>query len=181
MIHEQKKALRLYMLEILRQAAKADTSGRRSAALRSLSAALLEGPSKTIGIYYPMPHEVNLLPLVAAYPQHRFAFPRCVSGHQLVFHHVTQPDKDFAPGGHNIPAPAEHLPIIQPAELDILIVPGVAFSTDGKRLGYGGGYYDRYIPRCPRAKLTALAFAEQIVPHIPTDEHDCCIPHILHL
>lgn len=181
MILKQKKALRQHTLKKLQQAAAADTSGRRSAALRSLLAKELPDRPLTIGIYYPMPHEVNLLPFITEHPQHRFAFPRCLPGRQLEFRQVTHPADDFIPGAHNIPEPAPHRPIIEPTELDILVIPGVAFTEDGKRLGYGGGYYDRYIPRCPQAKLLALAFAEQMADDIPTGEHDCVIPLILHL
>lgn len=181
MILEQKKALRQHTLKKLQQAAEADTTGRRSAALCSLLAKELPERPLTIGIYYPMPHEVNLLPFITEHPQHRFAFPRCLPGRQLEFRLVTHPANDFIPGAHNIPAPAPYLPIIESTELDILVIPGVAFTADGKRLGYGGGYYDRYIPRCPQAKLVALAFAEQMADDIPTEEHDCVIPLILHL
>lgn len=181
MISEQKKALRKRILKQLQQSAAADTTGRRSAALRSLLAPHLSGKSRRIGLYYPMAHEVDLLPLLREYPEQIFAFPRCEKDRELVFHHVSSPAQDFIPGAHHIPAPAPHLPIIRPEELDILIIPGVAFTKDGRRLGYGGGYYDRFIPRCSKAACLSVAFAEQLVENIPTEAHDCRIPLIIHL
>lgn len=83
------------------------------------------------------------------------------------------------PGAMGIPAPALHRPIIDAREFDIVIVPGVAFTRAGARLGYGGGYYDRYLPRCTRAKILALAFPEQIVEHLATEEHDLRLPLII--
>lgn len=76
-------------------------------------------------------------------------------------------------------APLPKLPIIPPQQMDIIIVPGVGFTLSGKRLGYGGGYYDRYLPMCTRARVLALAFPEQIENTLPTDEHDFPIPSVL--
>lgn len=179
-----KQQLRQQMLARLRAAAAADTEGRRSAALRALLAPLLT-PAGTrtlcVGIYSPLPHEVNLLPLLTEYPQHRFCFPRCLKGHAMEFRHVREPETDMEPAAMGIPAPKPSCPLVTPQELDILIVPGLAFTPRGERLGYGGGYYDRYLPQCPHAQLLAVAFAEQILDTVPTEEHDCRIPHIITL
>lgn len=80
-----------------------------------------------------------------------------------------------------IPAPALELPIIAADEFDIIVVPGVAFTRTGTRLGYGGGYYDRYLPRCTRAKVLALAFPEQMVGYIATEAHDLPLPLVITL
>lgn len=176
-----KQKLRQHQLARLRAAAEADPQGRRSAALRRLLAPYLQSERPlTIGIYYPLPHEVNLLPLLADYPQHRFAFPRCLKEHRMEFRLVREPAADMEPAALGIPAPKRSQAPITPQELDLLIVPGVAFTTQGERLGYGGGYYDRYIPLCPQARLIACAFREQLVPQLPTGPHDCRIPGIVH-
>ena len=83
------------------------------------------------------------------------------------------------PGAMGILAPAAHTPAVEPEDIDVLIVPGVAFTRQGERLGYGGGFYDRYIPLCTRAKVLSLVFEEQIVPFIPTEEHDLRIPVLI--
>ncbi len=62
--------------------------------------------------------------------------------------------------------------------LDLIILPGLAFTRCGKRLGYGGGYYDRYLLRAPQAELIALAFAEQLCDDLPTDSHDRRVAHV---
>ena len=153
-----------------------------SAALRAQLSDLLSASAPlTVGLYIPMQHEVDLLPLLREYPHHRYAAPRCLPERQLIFHHIRHLPQDTIPGAHGIPAPREELPIISPESMDILIIPGVAFTREGLRLGYGGGYYDRYIPRCTGAHLVALAFPEQMVNTLPTDSHDITIPHIIHL
>lgn len=178
---DNKQQLRQQMLVRLREAAAADTEGRRSAALRRLLVPLLQSArSLTIGIYYPLPHEVNLLPLLRDYPQHRFALPRCLKERRMEFRMVSDPATDTEPAAMGIPAPKRSQTLVLPQELDLLIVPGVAFTENGERLGYGGGYYDRYIPLCPQARLLACAFREQLVPHLPTEPHDRRIPCVLH-
>lgn len=178
---EQKKIQRQEVLTRLR-AIPAATREEYSARLRRLLSPHLEGAAcKNIALYYPLPHEVNLLPLPQEYPQHRFAFPRCMPGRQLQFHHVTVPDAQMKPGAMGIPAPALHLPVIDAEAFDIIIVPGVAFTHAGARLGYGGGYYDRYLPRCTNAKALALAFPEQMVGHIATEAHDLPLPLVITL
>lgn len=174
-----KQTLRREVLQRLKAAAEADPAQLRSAHLRKKLAPYLESDSLCVGIYAPLPHEVNLLPLLQEYPQHRFVFPLCLPGRQLRFHAVRNVDTDMQPGAMNIPEPAPHTPAVAPEEIDILVVPGVAFTSNGDRMGYGGGFYDRFIPRCLNATILALAFDEQMVDVLPTEPHDLRISTII--
>lgn len=62
--------------------------------------------------------------------------------------------------------PARH---IEPEEIDIVVVPCLAFDESGMRLGWGGGYYDRYLPRCTKALSVGVAFEAQRLETIPAD------------
>ncbi len=77
----------------------------------------------------------------------------------------------LAVGAYGIPAPIG--PPEDPGLIDLVVVPGVAFTRDGLRLGQGGGYYDRYLPRV-RADciVVGVCFAEQIVDALPAEPHD---------
>lgn len=174
-IPNSKQELRQAVLAKLRKMSPEQVA-EYSARLRRLLSPLLQGQMQHIALYAPLPHEVNLLPLLEEYPQHRYYFPRCLPGRRLSFHRVQHAEQDFIPGAMGIPAPAEHLPGIQAQELQLIIVPGVAFTRTGKRLGYGGGFYDRYLPQCTQARIVALAMPEQMVPELPTETHDLSIP-----
>jgi 5-formyltetrahydrofolate cyclo-ligase len=63
---------------------------------------------------------------------------------------------------------------IEPSEIDLIIVPGVAFDKSGNRLGHGKGYYDKLLQNT-NAKTVGLAFEFQIVNEVPTESHDKAI------
>jgi 5-formyltetrahydrofolate cyclo-ligase len=88
--------------------------------------------------------------------------------------------EDLHRGQMNVWEPQPHCPPIDIAALDIILVPGLAFTHDGKRLGRGGGYYDRLLgqPDC-RAQRIAVAFDVQIVDHITVEFHDEHIHQII--
>ncbi|MDP1989942.1 MAG: 5-formyltetrahydrofolate cyclo-ligase [Syntrophales bacterium] len=76
-------------------------------------------------------------------------------------------------GHYGIRAPKEGL--LRPVdvgEIDAILVPAVAFDRRGYRIGYGGGYYDRFLPRAPQAVKIGVAFASQIIEEIPVGRHD---------
>jgi 5-formyltetrahydrofolate cyclo-ligase len=90
-------------------------------------------------------------------------------------------DGDLRMGNYNILEPREEcLRPVSPERLDVVLMPGVAFDLTGGRLGYGGGYYDRFLESCsPRCLLIALAFELQIVEHVPCADHDIHIHKIV--
>jgi 5-formyltetrahydrofolate cyclo-ligase len=86
---------------------------------------------------------------------------------------ITRPDHDAAPGYRGIPEPGAHCALLDLASIDWVLVPGVAFDREGRRLGYGGGYYDRLLPQLrPDAHRAAGAFELQLVDRVPAAAHD---------
>ncbi|XP_076167417.1 methenyltetrahydrofolate synthetase isoform X3 [Ptiloglossa arizonensis] len=73
---------------------------------------------------------------------------------------------------------------LETGELNLIIVPGVAFSTDGKRLGHGMGYYDKFLELCLKKQqnkphIIAVAFNEQVQEDIPSSEYDIFVDLVL--
>lgn len=96
------------------------------------------------------------------------AVPKVV-GKDMVFYRLT----DFSqlePGYYGIPEPARG-EIVQ-WEDAMMIMPGVAFDRDNHRVGYGGGFYDRFLEKHPRIERVAVAFSFQILPQVPVEPTD---------
>ena len=100
-----------------------------------------------------------------------------VKGRELALFEILDFDKDTAPGAWAIPEPRETKPVTI-HEVDLMIVPGLAFDENGNRLGYGAGFYDRILPTYRRMTV-ALAFEEQIVPDVPVSIHDIPVKKIV--
>lgn len=86
--------------------------------------------------------------------------------------HIVRGMHDMCTGFKGIPEPTT-ISCVRVEEVDMIIVPGAAFSPSGERIGYGGGYYDKLLPRIKGVKpIIALAYEEQIFDDLPTEEHD---------
>ena len=88
---------------------------------------------------------------------------------------ITDPETDLVPGYCNIPEPRKELCLRQkadPADIDLILLPGSVFDRRGGRFGYGGGYYDRFVSSIPRALRVGLAYDLQIVDKAPLQDHD---------
>lgn len=113
----------------------------------------------------------------------RIVVPYCVQGHLDLFH--LEGTDELAPGAHRILEPKAELRgrADRRADLDqvdLIVVPGVAFDRRGGRLGQGKGYYDRLLRAArPDTALVALAFECQIFPQIPMQPHDVYVHKVI--
>lgn len=100
--------------------------------------------------------------------------PKVISASHQLEHYLLPHFEALMPGAFGILEPsAAHGAVRLEAlhEIDLIIVPGLAFDRKGHRLGYGGGYYDRLLAELDATKM-ALAFAAQIVEAVPAEAHD---------
>jgi 5,10-methenyltetrahydrofolate synthetase len=98
----------------------------------------------------------------------------------LDLYQVTNLETDLQTGIWNIrePNPTICAPAI-PSDIDLILVPGVAFDRQGGRLGHGKGYYDKLLAQCPRAYKIAAAFEAQVFDKVPMDPHDIPIDALI--
>src|SRR5665648_1249768 len=76
-------------------------------------------------------------------------FPRVLGPRRMAAYRIADPAADLVPGAWGIPEPREGLEEVPPERMDAVVVPGAAFDAAGRRCGYGGGFYDTYLP-CTR-------------------------------
>ena len=137
--------------------------------------------ARAVLLFAPLPDEVDVTPLfkVALVAGKKLALPRFEHNAQsYVASRIVNPTKDLRPGRFGISEPAETCAGVPLNELDFLIVPGVAFTLDGRRLGRGKAFYDRLLASV-RGITCGVAFDEQIVDAIPTEPHDIRLDLIL--
>lgn len=177
-----KKALRAKMVAFR----KGLTVEQRAKKSRAILERLYREPAfqkaKTIFAYASMPEEVQLYDLLreALKQGKRVGLP-LITGKGLM-EVVNLPSLDaLVEGKFGILTVKKELQEIIPAsEFDLVIVPGVAFSERGDRLGLGGGYYDRYLlEKAPQAARIALTFDGQVTDAVPMEPHDAKVNLIL--
>jgi 5-formyltetrahydrofolate cyclo-ligase len=182
-LHQAKFALRRQVLA----ARDAQAPEARAAAALAICARIVALPSfaaaRTILLTLAFRSEWSTLPLVRAAlaAGKTVAVPR-VNGttRMLEMHMLADPDRDVGAGHLGIPEPLPHCPPVAPDAIDWVLVPGVAFDREGRRLGYGGGYYDRLLPLFRRsAPRVAGVFELQIVDRVPAAPHDLCVDAIV--
>ncbi|MCI5218202.1 MAG: 5-formyltetrahydrofolate cyclo-ligase [Candidatus Electrothrix sp. LOE2] len=159
-----------------------DAALRRSKSER-IQTRLLEQPiihnARHLFIYVHFRSEVETLALI----EHCLAKGKTVSvpvtlrkESRLLAVQITDPATQLKPGCFGIPEPTEERiaqATIDPTAIDAVLVPGSVFDPLGGRLGYGGGYYDRFLTRdAPQARRIGLAYAVQMVEQVDMEAHD---------
>lgn len=106
------------------------------------------------------------------------AVPKCLANKQMAFYlldHFQQLEK----GLYNIPEPnPDKTKKVEKKEIDLLIVPGVAYDIKGFRIGFGGGYYDRFLVDFPNETISILSHI-QLTEQIPIESFDIPVRHIV--
>ena len=97
---------------------------------------------------------------------------------QLIPKRVQNLKKDLVEHPYGMLEPNENCPILPPDQLQLIFVPGIAFDSNGYRLGYGKGFYDRFLPSCPNAVTIGLAFQIQFVEDTYPQPWDIPVHHI---
>ena len=144
-------------------------------AIQHLPGLLPEG--RLLGLYWPLPGEVDLLGL-ADLPSlsGRIALP-CIAGGRLQYRRW-RPGDPTAADETGIPAPGASAPALEAEQLGLLLAPALAFDQSGIRLGYGGGWFDRLRQSSPWRDIPALAVVSSgcLVEHLPAEAWDVPFP-----
>ena len=136
---------------------------------------------RAIAVYFASPSEIDLSGFIISSLKRNATIvaPRWNGETYELARVKSLSDGDLRTGPMNILEPAED-DILNPEDVGVWIIPGLAFTRDGKRLGYGGGWYDRLLSRAAKNSLRiGVAHAFQIVDDIPCEPHDIRIDSIV--
>jgi 5-formyltetrahydrofolate cyclo-ligase len=123
------------------------------------------GKASLVAIFYPMGNEVNLMKLVG---QRRLAFPKII--HQELHFIEYVPLQAFEKSAFGVMEPMEG--DIVDLEIDYMIVPALAISKSGYRIGYGKGYYDQFLKRIRPHRVVGVIYGFQEIESFEIAEHD---------
>ena len=188
---ESKQELRKRMAAVRRAMSEEERAKRSQAVCERAVAELLE-PRKAgitlVAAFIPYGTEIDIVPILRWCWAQRIpvAAPRVDAAAQTMTLHLIAGEHELQPGAYGIREPMPHTPplaALPPGTL--MLVPGLAFDAAGRRLGYGGGYYDRLLHQHRAALesgaliLAAPAFAAQLVDVVPTEPHDAKVRFLI--
>lgn len=147
--------------------------------------------ARTVMLYHSLPDEVDTRRLlaglaspdaIAAKTENLFTgktilLPRVTGATDMELRLYTGPD-DLSRGAFGIMEPCGAL-FTNYSQIDLAVIPGMAFDRHGHRLGRGRGYYDRFLPLLPRAYKIGVCFPFQLVDAVPTDPTDVIMDEII--
>ena len=134
--------------------------------------------AKTIYGYLPYNQEVRTVPMLekALRDGKRVAVPKCY-GDEMKF--IFMDDLSKVENGYaNIPEPIADGPVADD-ETALVLMPGLAFDPQGHRVGYGGGFYDKFLSKEPNHPTLALCYEFQMLPSLETEAHDIPVDYVL--
>lgn len=148
---------------------------------RALALPVVE-PARVVAVYLSIAGEVptsGIVDWIRAGGRQMVA-PRVEKGaREMTLHEVADPARDLEAGVFGIPTPRDSCPEVDPTEVDLAFVPGLAFDERCNRIGFGAGHYDRCLGSAPRLLKVGVFFAGQRVPSCGPEEWDVPLDYVV--
>ena len=161
-VAEQKKQLRGELLRLRRETPRQ----QKQAIDRQICQHVINSPeyrqAQTIFAYWSTDEEIDTHAILADARQRgkRVCVPKCLKGRRMIARQICS-EADLT----------EQCPEIVPEEIDLCLVPALACDASGIRLGYGGGFYDRFLPQTAACRMVLCA-QERFLQQVPAEQHD---------
>ena len=177
-LKEEKKKLREELLQLRSEKSKDDREKAESAVVMKLLSLASFRYAETVLLYYPIKGEINVLPIAEAAIKagKRVAFPLCDTESSTMTYHFLSDLCELNAGSYGIPEPSSELPIYLPSKdkNDLIVIPAVCFDRQGYRIGYGKGYYDRYMVRFSGVSA-GICYSDELRPFMYHGRFDRCV------
>lgn len=174
----EKSALRKQIRNLKRQMTKEQIDAASASLAEQFFATDYYRNARTIYGYLPYNQEVRTVPILrqALQDGKRVAVPK-VYGEEMRFIYLEELDL-VEEGYAGIPEPVADEPVAHDPTA-LVLMPGLAFDRQGHRIGYGGGFYDRFLTQEPNHPTVALCYAFQMLDHLETEEFDVPVDCVL--
>ena len=167
-LHRAKQSLRELLIQKRRMMSAEERTAQSALILSQLEKMTVFQEAKTVLLYYPKNNEVDVLPLFKRYKRDKVLLLPVTHRRGMTANPYEGNDKMHR-GKVGIPEPTT--PPYE-GEIDLIIVPSVAFDKQGNRLGRGGGYYDRFLKKQSHATFIGVGYDFQLVDEVPVRKHD---------
>ena len=163
------------------QEMKALSQEQKQAMDRALTEHFLQHPfyqkAKTIATYLSFPHEFQTQELIeqALKDDKKVLIPKTYPKGRMDF--VVYDPQQLVKTSFGLLEPQGDLEVVEPSQIDLIHVPGLAFTTEGYRIGYGGGYYDRYLEHFTGQSLSTIYPCQ--VQEFNSEDHDIPVQEVL--
>ena len=175
---KDKKALRRDVRARLALLGPADVQERSAAICEEVAKHIAVSGARVVALFAPLADEPQIWPLVERLAKRMpVALPR-VEGDVMNFYGYD--GYSMAKGAYGINEPQQGLPVA-PCEIEAMVIPGVAFTAKGVRMGRGKGFYDKYLAQEGFAALKiGVCYSEQVVAEIPAEPHDVAMDVVIY-
>ena len=167
-LHRAKQRMRELLIQKRRMLSAEERTAQSELILSQLEKMTVFREAKTVLLYYPKNNEVDVLPLFKRYKRDKVLLLPVTHRNGMTANPYEGNDKMHR-GKVGIPEPTT--PPFE-GNIDIIIVPAVAFDKQGNRLGRGGGYYDRFLKKQSHATFIGVGYDFQLVDEVPVRKHD---------
>ncbi len=168
-----KKSIRLQMQDQLKNLPEQKKIYYTETIQRKIMAGAEWQQSEVIAITISRGSEIDTIALITAALNQgkKVCVPRCEPATKTLFFHYITSLEDAKPSFYGLLEPKAHLPLADKSEIDLVIVPGLAFSRSGYRIGFGGGYYDRFLKDYTGQSIS-MAYSFQVIHEVFAESFD---------
>lgn len=181
-ISQQKKVLRESILNLRMHLTKAEVKDKSDKIFKQLKNLEMMGKSQNILLYMDFRNEVRTQEIIdyLVGQGKNVYLPRVIFKEREMRAYLYDGLETLEKSKYGILEPSINAKALELSSLDLIIAPGVAFSSSGYRLGYGGGYYDKFLEKLGReVPVIALAFELQMLNDLPVEKHDRIVSKIV--